>query len=320
MSRRSLVLGGAVAVAVLAAAGAGIAVFKGEPPVRTPGAAPSAGCSDAARLQRQIAKAKPGATIALSGPMCLATRIEIDGKKDLTIEGDGTAVLKQAPEATDKMLSVIGSEGVTLRRLEIAGASPSSGNQPGSYSGDTAQSAAVALKGVTRFVMEQTHVHDVYGDFVDIDEGQGGEFSTDIAIRDNQFERSGRQGISTGKNVRNVVISGNTITDVRLAVIDLEPGTSDASTSGVQIINNRADNYRTYFLSVAGVGELSDVLVKGNQSTVAGGKNGGLAFVYVKPRREDRPKVTGFVMCENSGDLVEKNTLAGALDPLTSCS
>ena len=280
---------------------------------------PEPSCNDAQPLQNRIDTAPEGATITLSGRLCLDRRITVTDKLGLTLEGDGTAVLRQARQVSDKMFVVSRSSGVVFRRLEIAGASPAAGNRAGAYSNATAQSAAIALKGVDHFVLEGSYIHDVYGDFVDIDAGRDLEFSTGVVIRDNRFVRNGRMGISTGKNVRDVVLSGNTMSDVRWSAFDLEPDTSQASTSGVQILDNKVDNYRHYFLSVGGVGHFADVRVAGNQVQLAGTDNAGLGFVHLPARKTGRPPVTGFSMCRNTGDMVTKNTLAGAVDPVLSC-
>lgn len=278
---------------------------------------PSPSCPDSPALQSRIDQAPDGATIQLSGAMCLDRRLNIADKKSLTLAGDGSAILRQGPESTDKLVVVTTSADVTMRNLEIAGASRSAGNVSGAYKDVTATSAAIALKGVAGFTLENSYIHDVYGDFVDIDTGPDKEFSTDVTIRGNRFERNGRMGISTGENVRNATLVNNTISDVRLSAFDLEPGTSDATTTGVRILDNRVSNFRHYFLSVGGVGNFDGVRVSGNQVRATGGANGGLGFVRIGPRKAGRPPVTGFTMCRNSGDLIDKNTLSGAVNPAT---
>lgn len=279
----------------------------------------SASCDGAGSLQRRIDQARPGEVIEVEGDVCLARRIVISGKQKLVLAGLAGAVLRQGQGVDDKMIVIADSSEVTLRDLEIAGASASAGNRPGAYSPDTAGAAAIALKGSRSVVLERLHVHDVYGDFVDIEGDGRGTFTSAVTIRDNRFERSGRQGVSFGRDVRDVTVSGNRFVSVRRSVFDFEPSEREAVTTNVSITGNRAVDYRNFFVTVAGIGQLDGLVIKDNAAMVKGGTNGGLAFVRVGARKEGIALVTGLRMCGNTGNIVDRNRLAGAVDPVTTC-
>lgn len=280
----------------------------------------SADCDGAGPLQRRIDQARPGDVVDVQGDVCLARRIEISGKEDLVLAGQAGAVLRQDEDIDDKMIVIADSSDITLRDIEIAGANASAGNRPGAYKPETAGAAAIALKAARAVVLERLHVHDVYGDFVDIEGDGAGEFTTGVTIRDNRFERSGRQGVSFGRDVRDVTVSGNRFRSVRRSVFDFEPGERDSVTANVSITDNRVDDYRNFFVTVAGIGQLDGLVIENNTATVKGGTNGGLAFVRVGARKEGIAPVTGLRMCGNTGNIVDRNRLAGALAPVTTCS
>lgn len=277
-------------------------------------------CGETASLQQRIDDAPDGATIELSGTLCLDKRITIASKRGLTLDGQESAVLRQAGSATDKMFVVEESEDIRFTRLEIVGASPSAGNGPGAYSEETAQAAAIAVKGSSGVTIEDTYIHDVYGDFVDLDRGRKGTFTSDVRIVGNRLERNGRQAVSLGTNVKDVVISGNQVVNVRRSVFDLEPPVEDALVQNVQILDNDIENFRNYVVAVGPKGVVRDVVVKDNEIQSPGGENTGRGMVHVPFRGEKTPPLSGLVVCGNTGDFAGDNNFKGAVDPVTTCA
>ncbi|MDP8961633.1 MAG: right-handed parallel beta-helix repeat-containing protein [Actinomycetota bacterium] len=204
--------------------------------------------------------------------------------------------------------------------MEIAGASQSAGNGPGAYSEETAQAAAIVVKGSSGVTIEDTYIHDVYGDFVDLDRGPEGAFTSDVSIIGNRFERNGRQAVSLGENVRDVLISGNQVTNVRRSVFDLEPPVEDAIVEDVCILDNYIENLRNYVVAVGPNGVVRDALVRGNDIQSPGGENTGRGMVHVPERGEKSPPLTGLVVCSNTGDFVDDDNFQGAAGPVTTCT
>lgn len=286
------------------------------------GAQPAAAagkCKSGSDLQRQIDDASDGTVLSLSGTYCLEERITIAGKDGLVLDGGGRSTLRQEADHTDKMFLVDRAKNITFRGLEIAGSSPSAGNRPGAYNPETASAAAIAVKGTDGVVVEETFIHDVYGDFIDLDRGPDRTVTRNVEIRNNRFERNGRQAISLGVFVEDVMIAENTIIDVRRSVFDLEPPVEDSVIRRVEIRDNNIDNFRNFVLAIGPKGVVEKVRFQGNKIMAEGGDNGGRGMVHVPDRGAGTPPVTDLVVCDNTGDLVDDNNDVGALEPEFTC-
>lgn len=271
-------------------------------------------------LSDLIAATPDGATLRLSGEYTVSAVVEITDRRKLTIEGDGTAVVRQLdPEGEgNKVFLVTGGSGITLRDFEIAGANSEAGNVEGAYRARTALGSAIAVKGTQGIRIEGMDIHDTWGDFVDLDKGPAtSPATTDVVISGNTFQRNGRQGVSMSRLVSDVRIEGNLVTDVRRSVFDIEHA---QVVSGIDIADNRVDNYRRSLLFVGRGGEVSDLSLTGNTVTgpvPAGKRNPTLVEIL---ERDSANPVRGVRVCANSVmssmDVLE---LSGATEVTTGC-
>ena len=261
-----------------------------------------------------------GAPLVLSGNYVVDQPVEILGRRNLTIRGDGTAVVHQRDRTADgeKIFVVTGGSDITFRDFEIVGANPSAGNNAEAYSPRTALGAGIAVKGVDGLRVEGMHIRDTWGDFVDLDTG-GRAFPTTsrVSLVGNTFERSGRQGVSMSRWVVDVRIEANQVRGVARSVFDIEHAKQIA---GVDIVGNRADGYRNFFLNVGRGGDVGDVAVVANTVTGPGpGPDGGKGFVNIV-LRDPLNLVQGVVVCDNVVDAyLDVSDLSGAAGVATVC-
>lgn len=110
--------------------------------------------------------------------------------------------------------------------MKIFGASPKAGISSDAYVPELECQAGFYIghegngpnstKISNNITIENTEVYDIYGDFVDI------FTANNVLIRNNRFERSGRQGIAVVGG-DNIDIKNNIISDTGRQTIDLEP-------------------------------------------------------------------------------------------------
>ena len=273
-----------------------------------------------ASLPELIAATPDGGTLTLSGEYVVDQPVAVFDRRTLTIQGDGTAVVRQldADGSGDKIFVVTGGSDITFRNFEIAGANPHAGNNSQAYSKATALGAGIAVKGVDGLQVEGMHIHDTWGDFLDLDTG-GRSFPTTsgVSIVGNTLERNGRQGVSMSRWVVDVLIEANQIRGVARSVFDIEHA---KTVSGIDIVGNQVDGYRNNLFLVGRGGSVSDLLVKANTVTGPGpGPDGGKGFVKVV-LRDPENLVQGLVVCDNVVDAyLDKNDFSGAAGVATAC-
>ena len=94
-------------------------------------------------------------------------------------------------------------------------------------------------------MLDRVQAYDVYGDFVYV-----GWQSSDVTVQRSQFARNGRQGWTV--NGANVLIQGNSITEVRRSTVDMEPALPTWATSNVVIRDNTVGPGRLLFFASLG--------------------------------------------------------------------
>ncbi|HEX9123116.1 MAG TPA: right-handed parallel beta-helix repeat-containing protein [Actinomycetota bacterium] len=87
--------------------------------------------------------------------------------------------------------------------------------------------------------------------------------SRNIQVLNSTFDRNGRQGISV-TGAEHVLIKNNTIADVRMCVIDLEPMSTDWYVKDVEIVRNTLGPRRITVLSAATQGDVDNVTLSDN--------------------------------------------------------
>lgn len=271
-------------------------------------------------LSQLIAATPDGATLLLSGEYRVSDPVEISDRRDLTITGDGTAVVRQhdARGEGNKIFLVTGGSNITFQGFEIAGANSQAGNAEGAYRAHTALGSAIAVKGTRGLRIEGMNIHDPWGDFVDLDKGPASSpETTDVVISGNTFQRNGRQGVSISRRVSDVRIEDNRVSDVRRSVFDIEHAQVVA---GIDIVGNRVDNYRGSLLFVGRGGDVSNLSVIGNTVTgpgPAGRRDPNLVEIL---SRDPANPVRGVVVCDNLADsYLDVLDMAGAVDVSTTC-
>jgi hypothetical protein len=183
----------------------------------------------------------------------------------LTFDGNGATVYATSPgDRVRANIRTLGGSDINFRNLRVRGANPHAGkasdeafqlSKEAQHGFDILGTQRVALTGVT--------VNDTYGDFVHI--SKYGPWAKDIRITGSNFARNGRQGISVIA-ARNVLIEGNTLTDMRRATIDLEPDRGvDFGADNVTVRNNDIGPGRLQFIAAGGTGPVNNVTIQGNR-------------------------------------------------------
>ncbi|CAN5132749.1 hypothetical protein BH24ACT1_BH24ACT1_11260 [soil metagenome] len=271
-------------------------------------------------LSELVAATPDGATLTLSGQYEVSAAVEVADRHNLTIEGDGTAVVRQIdPEGEgNKVFLVTAGANITFRDFEIAGANPVAGNVEGAYRARTALGSAIAVKGTRGIRIEGMDIHDTWGDFVDLDKGPASSpATTDVVISGNTFQRNGRQGVSLSRLVNDVRIEDNQVSDVRRSVFDIEHA---QVVTGIDIVGNRVDDYRRSLLFVGRGGDVSDLSVTANTVTGPGSvRKKDPRLVEILSREPTNP-VRGVLVCDNDADrYLDVLELSGATDVTTTC-
>jgi hypothetical protein len=278
----------------------------------------SAANADSSSLADLIAATPDGGTLELSGQYVVKETVEIFDRRGLTIQGDGTAVIRQRDRDGDKIFLITGGSDITLRGFEIVGANPDAGNNGQAYSPRKALGSGIAVKGVDGLLIEGMHIRDTWGDFIDLDRG-GRDFPTtsDVRIVGNTLERNGRHGVSISRWVVDVLIEDNQVSGVARSVVDIEHA---KEVSGIDIVRNEADGFRNYFLLVGRGGSVSDVAVVANTVTGPGsGPDGGKGFVNIL-LRDPTNLVQEVVVCDNVVDrYLDQSDFSGATAVATTC-
>ena len=271
-------------------------------------------------LSDLIAATPDGATLTLSGEHEVSAVTEVADRHNLTVEGDGTAVVRQRDPGREgnKVFLVTGGSNITFRGFEIAGANPEAGNAEGAYRAETALGSAIAVKGTRGIRIEGMNIHDAWGDFVDLDKGPASSpETTEVVISGNTFRRNGRQGVSISRRVSDVRIEDNRVSDVRRSVFDIEHA---QVVVGIDIVGNRVDNYRRSLLFVGRGGDVSNLSVIGNTVTgpgPAGRRSPNLVEIL---SRDPANPVRGVVVCDNLVDTdLDVLDMAGAVDVTMTC-
>src|SRR5262245_47805596 len=216
---------------------------------------------DDGSLARFIASVPDGSTIVLRADAVyrLDKTLAITRRWDLTIDGNG-ATLKWVTDGGEnrRHVKVLGGGNIVIEHLTVRGANPDAGLSKDAWDRHHAFQHAFQFNAVQGAVLDGVQAYDVYGDFVYISANADLVPSRDISIVNSTFDRNGRQGIAIG-SAEHVVIQNNTIANVRQAVIDIEPMSTDWHVDDVVVQNNVLGPRRISILSAASRGPVSNV-------------------------------------------------------------
>lgn len=153
-----------------------------------------------------------------------------------------------------------------IRNAIVKGANPYAGVGDLAYVVDLEAQHAFNIYSVQGLTIENSQAYDTYGDFVYIG-NQRGDLSRNITIRNNHFERNGRQAIAvTGGE--DILIENNFISQVRRATVDIESNSSEGAVRRFMFRNNDIGPGRLLFFANKGAdASIEDITFEGNRLT-----------------------------------------------------
>ncbi len=238
-------------------------------------------------LNSFIAGVPDGSVVEFPAGSCyrLDGTLKIYNRWNLTFEGNGATLRAfTAGDQSRHHVVLYRGGGITMRDLTVVGANPNAGMSQEAWDSSHIQHG-FKLSGVEGAVLDGVQVYDVYGDFVYVGAGDNVP-SRNVQILDSAFDRNGRQGIAVASG-EHVLIQGNTVANVRMSAIDLEPMAERWRVLDVQVIDNTLGPWRPGYtlLSAASRGPVNDVSLIDNtvngslriivQSKSSGWKYGG---------------------------------------------
>jgi hypothetical protein len=232
-----------------------------------PGGIDATGASDVtAALQALIDRTPDGGVVQLDagGAYRMEGTLVMEERHRLRIEGNCARIFATTiADGSRSHLRIIGGSDLAVRNLEIRGANPHAGIEGDAYVPALEGQHGIRIEGATDVELDGVRVSDVHGDFVYLGRHlEDDRWTERVWIHDSTFARSGRQGISVTGG-RDIVIEHNTITDVRMATIDLEPHPSFGA-ENIHVIENRFGPVRLISIAATGGGRVDTVVVARN--------------------------------------------------------
>lgn len=289
---------------------------SGEEGVRVPGDIDATGASDVTEALNGFIASVPDST-TIRFPADAKYRIDgtlwIENRHGLSFEGNGatffttepmpygTTVNRQGETVNDprnrnrSQWSAKNSSGLIFRDMTVRGANPAGGIEEGAYVSALEAQHGFNLVDVQDVLIEGVRVTDVFGDFVYIG---GRQMSRGVTIRDNHFERNGRQGIAITAG-EEVLIERNYIGQTRRASIDLEPNNALGGAKRVTIRENTFGPGRLVWIAAGNsLGTIEDLTVENNRLL-----EGRTMTMHIRPRsgRRARIRVVGNSSAEKAG-------------------
>jgi len=254
---------------------------------------------------------KAGGTYRMDGGLKFSSR------HGLTFEGNG-ATLKAVGAGTTETSSLFalwgGNTGITIRNFNLVGNSPT----PGIFQSGQEGAAGVLVDGGGTVEIANVTISAVWGDGIKITGG-----ANTVWFHDSHVVSAGRNGVTIGAGT-NITIEGSVFDKSGYCTFDIEPNTSDQTTSNVKFLNNSAGRYGQDFAAIDGShtgATIDGVTINGN-SVTAGSlltiiDNGGTARMKNIAVTDNRSSVAA------AGPVllfahIDGLTLTGNVQPLTS--
>jgi hypothetical protein len=273
----------AAAVAAMAAACTPAPAPPPPPPapvedvVRVPASIDRSGTRDvSAAFATFLAGVPDGSVVELprNGRYRLEAGLVVSGRRDLTLVGNGATVFATTPGHVSRAsVAIDDSSGIVVRDLVVDGANPFAGRGDAAFRADKHGQHGFRIASSTDVTLDGVTVTDPYGDFVYLGQSSetrlrpgGGPWTDGVVIRNSRFTRNGRQGISLVA-ARNVLIEGNSISEVRRSTFDFEPLAARAGVEDVVVRDNRIGVGRLLFVAAEGAGPVDDVTIERNRLT-----------------------------------------------------
>lgn len=192
--------------------------------------------------------------------------LSLDGRRDLIIDGQGSTFFATTEGDRNRaQWEVQLSSRITLRAVKVVGANENAGVD-GVFDVDREAQHAFDIQGSDHVTLDNVEAQDTYGDFVYVDK-HAGVPATFITVQNSRFSGSGRQGIAVSSG-EDVLITGNTIGDVRRSMFDFEPYSDRISIRRIHIVDNNIGPARFYFVASGGhAAPVEDIEIRGNHLT-----------------------------------------------------
>jgi len=214
-----------------------------------------------------IASVPDNSTLNFSEGACyrLDGTLDIANRHGLDFEGNGATfepVSSGDPHRAEWRLDE-GSDYI-FRDMTVRGANPAGGTFNSAYQWQH----GFDLRGTANADLDHVAVSDVYGDCFYLGQATDGSraWSSGIHIHDSTCRGSGRMGVAITAG-RSVLIERNTISQVGLTAVDIEPngGSLGFGARGITIASNEIDCRETF--DAIGKGPVAAVTVRDNHVT-----------------------------------------------------
>ena len=192
-----------------------------------PSSIDSSGSSDVtAELQSLINKAPNGSTIVFraGGRYKLGTSLIINGRRDLTLDGNGARLDIPRTDMSSMRSAGIqvrdGARGTTIRDFTLVGGNAQAGTSKAFEGRESNHGIAVLSANDT--LIERVTIQRTGADCLYVNRSASGGRSVGVTFRDSTCRLSGRHGVGLigGDDVR---IVNNTFDDIGFDVVDIEP-------------------------------------------------------------------------------------------------
>lgn len=190
----------------------------------------------------------------------------LENRRNLVIDGRGSTFFAVTEGVRNRsQWKVQLSSGITLRSMTVIGAHENAGVD-GVFDVEREAQHAYSLQGSDHITLDNVEGRNTYGDFVYIDK-HAGVPATFITVKNSRFSGAGRQGIAVSSG-EDVLITGNTIGDVRRSMFDFEPYSDRISIRRIRIVGNNIGPARFYFVASGGhPAPVEDIEIRGNRLT-----------------------------------------------------
>jgi hypothetical protein len=212
-------------------------------------------------LNTWIASVPNGSVLSFRQGACyrIDGSVRVTKRYDLTLEGNGSTF--RAVTLGDRYRRhfwFMRGGNLTVRNLTVIGANPHAGMYDDAAKSSYEGQHAFSFLGVQGAVLDHVQAFDVFGDFVYVGADSNNVPSRNVSVLNSTFSRNGRQGIAVVAG-EHVLIQGNSLSQMRLSAIDLEPIAKIWTVSDVQVLDNSIGPQRLTFLSAASWGAVHDV-------------------------------------------------------------
>ena len=300
---------------------------------------PSGGSDVATALQTFVDGVPDGSTIVFQagGTYSMSRGLVLDGRHDLVFWGNGATIQATGPATllvSSAFLVQRGSQGITIRDLNLIGNNPDAGTAAAYHQGLENQ-IGVAIYGSFDIEIANVTMERFYSDCVYIG-ADGPTWSERVSVHDSSCSLNGRQGVGIVA-ARDVTFERDHFDAISLFVVDIEPDLASEGATNVTLSDSSIGSYglsssgTSWVLAAEGAAgsTVSHVAVSGN--TITGNPRAGsgdLALGLTVTVRDRGPR-TDFVVRDNTSSItmsgptmqftgVDGVTVTGNRQPLSS--